>query len=67
MNISENSVGLLCIENIKAIGIIAFIADTLWICPPYHEKAYHGKIWPVGIIFAHRYIFGGLISLFLVG
>jgi len=54
------------IENTKKIGFIAFIADTLWLSPPYHENAYHGKIWPVLIIIEHRQFFRGLISTVLL-
>jgi hypothetical protein len=49
--------------NIKLFGIFA---DTFWTSLPYHESGHHDKIWPVVIVFVHRYIFNCLISLFLL-
>jgi len=33
-----------------------------WTSPPYHEKAYYDKVWPVVIVFEHRWFFRALIS-----
>jgi hypothetical protein len=37
------------------VGIISFIADTLWGSSAYHGNACQHKIWPVTIILEHRW------------
>jgi len=41
-------------ENILVSEIYGKITDTIWTSPQYHGGAYEYKIWPVGIIIAHR-------------
>jgi len=42
------------LRNPAIIKLIGIITDMFWTSPAYHERAYHGKIWPVEILFEHR-------------
>jgi len=48
------SLNLRCMEKGSVIKRPDKITDTIWLYPAYHVRTYHGKVWPVVIIIAHR-------------